>query len=388
MRLLLTFEYPFHALGYGGGHQITRGLARALARQGHEVHVACTGVDELGVAAADSGVQYHFGGSFSSRSSPWRAAAVALPLVHRLRPHIVCSFTSEAAIVLPVARAAGARTLMYLAAPDLKPFRPASMATLRDVRRSLGQFLQFIGCGAAHRILTLSDYLADQATARWGIAPCRLEAVGLGLDDAICATPVVVAPTLPPGGLHLVSVGRLSFAQKPLDVAATALALAPDTWSRWSIVGAGEDDAALRAHVERLGIGERVEMLGTLPSADVSSVLDRAHAAILPSRYESFFLSVYEAAARGRPVLTSMVADIARDFARNPSVRALPVVQAAAFAQVLREWRADYPGVAARALADAERVRLRLTWDQVATRVLEAAHHPRFRDSSSVPAAA
>ena len=65
MRLLLTFEYPFHAMGYGGGHQITRGLARALARQGHEVHVACTGVDELGVAAADSGVQYHFGGSFS-----------------------------------------------------------------------------------------------------------------------------------------------------------------------------------------------------------------------------------------------------------------------------------------------------------------------------------
>ena len=47
MNVLITFEYAFARQGYGGGHQIARGLARALARQGHDVHVVCSSPDEL-----------------------------------------------------------------------------------------------------------------------------------------------------------------------------------------------------------------------------------------------------------------------------------------------------------------------------------------------------
>jgi hypothetical protein len=62
MRFLFSCEYFFHRLGYGGGQQIARGLARQLARGGHEVHICCSGSDEIGVAASDAPVTFHFRG--------------------------------------------------------------------------------------------------------------------------------------------------------------------------------------------------------------------------------------------------------------------------------------------------------------------------------------
>ena len=58
MRILFSFDGSLSALGYGGGHQVLRGFARALTRMGHEVCVVVAGADEIRAGESDEGVVY------------------------------------------------------------------------------------------------------------------------------------------------------------------------------------------------------------------------------------------------------------------------------------------------------------------------------------------
>src|SRR5687767_686981 len=123
MRILLTFEYPFSARGYGGGNQIARGLARALVRLGHEVHVVCGGTDELGVTPEDAPVKYHFCRRYRARTAAFDTARLAVSVARELRPQLLISTTSEAGPLVPMARALGMFTVVYVATPRLPRFR-------------------------------------------------------------------------------------------------------------------------------------------------------------------------------------------------------------------------------------------------------------------------
>lgn len=99
-----------------------------------------------------------------------------------------------------------------------------------------------------------------------------------------------------------VCVGRLS-RQKGQDVAVAAWPRVrrqvPD--ARLLLVGDGPERPALAA-----AAGEGVELLGARD--DVADLLAAADVALLPSRWEGLALSLLEAMARGRPVVTTAVA--------------------------------------------------------------------------------
>lgn len=371
-RILLTLEYPFDAANYGGGQQIARGIARALARAGHEVHVACNGRDELGVVEADKGVNYHFSGRYHHRNGGFQVAQLALRLLRDLRPELVCSFTSEALLVLPAARARGIRAVAYIAAPKLRPFARMSSTMLRDVRYDWGQFLQFLGTAAADRVLTLSDFLGRQAHSCWRVPARRIRAVGTGLDEGILASVPVPPRPLPVDGAALLSVGRIVFLQKPLQLVASALAEIPGKWSTWTIVGPGTDTDNLKRHVEELGIADRVRFLGARQPEEVRREIDAADIVVLPSHYESFFITVYEAVACARVVVTNDVADIRRDFESTPSVVCASTAEPTAYRDALLRAIDRYEHCSAGVMATAASVRERHTWPAVIARILAA----------------
>ncbi|HJQ20596.1 MAG TPA: glycosyltransferase family 4 protein [Gemmatimonadaceae bacterium] len=369
MRILFSFEYPFEPDGYGGGQQIARGLARGLARMGHEVHVACTGTDRMHVAQQDAGVQYHFAGTFDRRLSSAIAARVAIGAVRRLRPEIVCSYTSEAPLVLAVARALGARTMMYLAAPELPPFARLHGGWLRDVRYGVGSFMQFAGAHVAHETVAISHWLASQAATRWKLR--AVTAIGAGLDEAMMA-PAVPAPQVPPAGVRLLSIGRLALSQKPLDRVAQALAACSAAWSSWTIVGSGEDRARLEAIVVRAGLSGRVTFRGTLTPAETCRALDEHHVVILPSNHESFFITVHESVARGRVIVTNPVAEVASEFGGIRSVVVAPSTDVAALERAITHAISSYFTLAPSALTAAGGHANRHSWDAVAGAFLRA----------------
>jgi glycosyltransferase involved in cell wall biosynthesis len=73
--------------------------------------------------------------------------------------------------------------------------------------------------------------------------------------------------------------------------------------SRLLIAGDGKSRSKLESQVEALGLGERVEFLGSIPSDQAPRIFGEAHALVLASRDEPWGLVVNEALSAGIPVI-------------------------------------------------------------------------------------
>ena len=102
-----------------------------------------------------------------------------------------------------------------------------------------------------------------------------------------------------------VYVGRIDLYRKGLDRLLEAIAASPE-W-HLALIGAEErgDLPALRAGIERLGLGRRVTVCGPLSEADVHSALAAARLFTLLSRWEGMPMALLEALSHGTPALVS-----------------------------------------------------------------------------------
>ena len=190
----------------------------------------------------------------------------------------------------------------------------------------------------AAAVICPSSYLRELAI-RWGIPPDRIHVV---------PNPTPPVPELPARGelrrrlgltgATLAFAGRLT-AQKSLDVALDALA--PLQEVRLVIAGDGPERAALEARAAALGLGGRVQFVGTQPRERVLELLHAADAALLPSSWENFPHSVVEALGVGTPVVATAVggvAEVVRDGENGLLVpRGDPASLGAAVERLVRE---------------------------------------------------
>lgn len=104
--------------------------------------------------------------------------------------------------------------------------------------------------------------------------------------------------------VSFVSVGRLS-RQKGYDVLVQAFAMliAQGLDARLTIVGDGEDRAALEAQIAQLGIGDRVRLAGKIP--DPGAELAAADCFVSASRWEGFGVAIVEAMSAGLYVIAT-----------------------------------------------------------------------------------
>ena len=93
------------------------------------------------------------------------------------------------------------------------------------------------------------------------------------------------------------------FGRKGLDTAIEGLARSRSTAELW-VVG-GDRDASYRTLAASLGIGERVRFVGRLRNDELPSWYSAADVLLLPSRQDSWGLTVIEAMAAGCVVVTS-----------------------------------------------------------------------------------
>lgn len=121
--------------------------------------------------------------------------------------------------------------------------------------------------------------------------------------------PERVVPRAPHSGrIRLIGVGGLIPVKGP-NIAISALAVlhrrgidANLTW-----IGDGPLRETLQAHVLADGLADRVDFLGTQPPEVVSRCLGESDVFILPTSNETFGVSIAEALAHGRPVVTGAV---------------------------------------------------------------------------------
>lgn len=156
----------------------------------------------------------------------------------------------------------------------------------------------------ADRIIATSGAYRDasQALARWHD---KTVVVPLALGEA--ETPAPAAPLWPAGKRRVLAVGRLSH-YKGFEVLLDSLVALPDL--ALLLIGGGEREAALRAQVERLGLGGRVQLAGQVDDACLQQAYAQAEIFCLPSldRAEAFGMVLLEAMRAGLPCVASAIA--------------------------------------------------------------------------------
>jgi glycosyltransferase involved in cell wall biosynthesis len=109
---------------------------------------------------------------------------------------------------------------------------------------------------------------------------------------------------------HLTCVARLS-AQKGLPLLLLAAARIAETHDFViDVIGDGEGRAVLEEQIDRLGLTERVRLLGWRASDDVRAALSASRAMVLASFAEGLPVVLMEALALGRPVIATAIAGI------------------------------------------------------------------------------
>jgi glycosyltransferase involved in cell wall biosynthesis len=215
----------------------------------------------------------------------------------------------------------------------------------------------------AHRILSVSDYLADEYAQAFGADRRKFFTVGNGVEDAYFA-PVGGEPPLPPP--YVIAVGGLTYikgADHLLDVAAHLAHAAPGV----RLVLAGFHEPAYRERAEAMA---NVVLFGFEKAEMIHRLLAHSVALLCLSRYDSFGIPLAEAMAAGTPVLYAPNAglpEVAGDVGLRVDPRR-PDLTAARIAELAKD---DTARVQLSA-AGRQRAAKRFRWEHCVARLLTA----------------
>jgi glycosyltransferase involved in cell wall biosynthesis len=135
--------------------------------------------------------------------------------------------------------------------------------------------------------------------------------VHLGADLPIAPRPEPAVPTL-------VTVGNLVERKRHADViAALPRLIRRHQDVRYRIIGDGPEREPLRALAARLGVADRVELIGALSHAEAVAEAQGGTLFVLPSVSEAFGVSYIEAMAGGVPAVGSRGEDGPEEIARR-----------------------------------------------------------------------
>ena len=145
---------------------------------------------------------------------------------------------------------------------------------------------------------------------------------------------------VPPEGRLLVSVGAL-IPRKGQALVIRALATLPGD-VRLALIGTGAEAAMLRALAAELGVGERVQLLGSVRHDLLPQLLSAADVMVLPGASEGLANAWVEALACGTPIV---IADAggARELVTGPPAGRIIARDPAAIAEGVTEILADPP---------------------------------------------
>jgi glycosyltransferase involved in cell wall biosynthesis len=184
----------------------------------------------------------------------------------------------------------------------------------------------------------------------------------------------------------LLTLGRLA-RDKGNDVALHALASLPEPYL--VIAGDGEERGPLERLAARLGVSDRVRLIGAVPQVEVPRAMAAADVFWFPTvRDEAAPLVLPQAMAAGLPVVASRIGGIP-DYVSRPGEQAVLVVpgDATALAEATRPLLAD-PALRARMGAAArERVVEEFSLERMIERTVEV-YRVAIARTARVPAAA
>ena len=288
------------SLQSGGAERVSVTLAEAWADRGWEVHVITISAASTDFYALPERVTRHALGQSQRSPSAARAVAANVRRVVALRrrlqaigPDVVVGMMSSAAALAIAACRPGGRRV--IAVEHNYPPRLPLPAMWDRLRR--------LTYPHADRVVMLTSEGLEWLNAT---IP---RAKGAVIPNAVRLPMPVAEPILPPED-HvrtderlLLAVGRLT-AQKGFDRLVEAFGRVAADHPEWRLVvlGEGEGRRTLVASADALSLGGRVVFPGV--AGNVAQWYERADLFVLSSRFEGFPMTLMEAMAHGRTVLS------------------------------------------------------------------------------------
>ncbi len=387
MRIAMVSEHasPLAAVGgvdAGGQNVHVEALSRALARAGHEVTVYTRrdAADLPERVVTDDGVVVHH---LTAGPAEPLAKDDLLPYVGELSRVLADRLAADEPDVVHahfwmsgLASLAAVRQLPgtgFPAPPVVQTFHALGVTKKRFQGRADTsppvriRMERALARDVAAIVATSSE--EAQELVRLGAARSRVTVVPCGVD---------VEQFRPDGpaaerGPHrrVLSVGRL-VPRKGFDMIIRALPAVPDT----ELVVAGgpaEGDlgdhpeaARLRRLAERIGVADRVRLVGAVPRPDMPALMRSADLVVCAPWYEPFGIVPLEAMACGVPVVASAVGGFLDTVVDGATGTLVPPQRpdrlAAAMRKLLAEpfWREAY------GTAGVDRARSRYSWERIA----------------------
>ena len=329
----------------GGSGVIASELARLLAGRGHEVHFIADTAPFRCIPSVGHLV-YHEAPAVGSGPGGERGRTLALAakmaeVARNCRLEIL-----HAHYALPHAPAA------ILARGMLgSESRPAIVTTLHgtDVtgarRDAVVREVTGYSIRASDAVTAVSRYLQQAANAEFP-EHGKVELIPNFIElNASARAPREDRERYVEGGeLLLMHLSNFRAVKRPLDTLRILAAVHRERPARLVLVGDGPELPALWAEAGRLGLRNRVRLLGT--RADVWPLLACADVFLLPSAEESFGLAALEALASGVPAVTSDAGGLPELIENGRSGYVAPIGDCDAMARRVLELTADAAALA------------------------------------------
>jgi glycosyltransferase involved in cell wall biosynthesis len=285
----------------GGLREIWNDVAEGLAARGHSVErfvlYPSGGAEQRDHAAAE-GWHHLMPRRATGSLAAARVFSELVRYLKRTQPAAVVTAMPFANVIMPLAmRVAGTGTRCYVSHHSPADTHNPKLAL---IDRLTGRM------PTVARIICVSDAVA----ASFAHAPAAYRTKLVTIHNALPRLVESVIDRLyeaAPGRKiagRIVALGRLSH-QKNYPMLLRAMVHVPD--GSLDIVGAGEDEAELRALAQACGIVDRVRFLGWMTRAEALGQAATAQVFVQVSHYEGHSLALVEAARLGLPLVVSAV---------------------------------------------------------------------------------
>ena len=261
-----------------------------LTRSGHEERVATLAPGASIITTSARG--YGFGEHLQLPAALWRERVDLVHFPHYVAPRLV-----------PKPTVVTIHDLIQLFYP---PENRPHLARLY-LRMMIGSSLR-----RARRVITVSRSSRRDLVNLFSADPQRMTVVANGVDPVLAQRPEkeVLEKLKADHGLRspLILVVANDKPHKNLDLVLRAYHLAVREHripGQLVFLGGADVQSRLRARSERLGLGDRVRLLGRVPRGDLHALYHVAAVLLHVSLYEGFGLPILEAMCAGLPVVTS-----------------------------------------------------------------------------------
>ncbi len=314
----------------GGAQRISAMLAEGLRSRGHEVRTVFL-YRKTNAFDDDPSVDFITRDIPRSLGARLTAGFGLIAYLRRLEPDAVISFQHYGNVFGTLAgRLAGARRL--IANQSGAPLRGGlrGVATVADkVMGTLGLY---------HHNVVNSAWTEAQFAGYPAAYRARLRRIEHGVARpaaALAKSAARAAFGLPANVPLIVTTGRLHVLKDQVTLV-RSLSLVPR--AHLAIAGAGPERQPIEREAVRLGLCERVHLVGEVPPARIFDFLAAGDAFAFPTLQETFGLAAVEAALSGLPVVATdlpVLREVLSTEAGDPAALFVPPSEAEAFARAL-----------------------------------------------------